>query len=268
MTDRNNDQESVTEAARSVLREVLTVLGKYLDKMVIVGGWVPELLFPNKGHIGSNDVDLALDVSNIEPAAYEAITRLLRNAGYENRDVSSRFTKKVGKGNVEIKVDLITGEGERSSTESHVQVQDLHVWKARGVDLAFVSPATIDVSGTLPKGEHNTVRARIPTVSTYLCMKAFPLSERLKEKDAYDMVFCIENYPGGPRALAKTFAPIRDNALVQEGLAILCAKFKTENEIGPVWAARVAEEAGEDREIAHRRAFELVRTLLDELGVP
>ena len=48
-------------ACRSVLIEVLTILAKDLDKVAVVGGWVPELVFPNKGHIGSLDVDLALD---------------------------------------------------------------------------------------------------------------------------------------------------------------------------------------------------------------
>ncbi len=34
-------------------------------------------------------------------------------------------------------------------------------------------------------------------IAAYLCIEAITLSERKKEKDAYDMCFCIENYPGG-----------------------------------------------------------------------
>jgi len=29
-----------------VLIEVLNVLGTYVDDMVVIGGWVPELMFP------------------------------------------------------------------------------------------------------------------------------------------------------------------------------------------------------------------------------
>jgi hypothetical protein len=257
-----------TTAARSVLVEVLTVLAGYLDKLVIVGAWVPELLFPNRGHIGSTDVDLALDVTRILPAAYEAITRRLTDAGYERTDLPNRFVKGVGSSNVQVKVDLITGEfGEPCATQSHVQFQDMLVWKAHGVDLAFSFWTTVDVSGTLPRGGRQTLKARVPTASAYLCIKAITLAERMKEKDAYDIVFCVGNYPGGPRALASEFAPLMGHQLAQEGLTHLRAKFRTIEEVGPVWAAQAAEEAGEDKEIARRRAFELVSALLDELQV-
>jgi len=36
-----------TEAARMVMLELVRILGEYKDSMVIVGGWVPELLFAN-----------------------------------------------------------------------------------------------------------------------------------------------------------------------------------------------------------------------------
>lgn len=50
-------------AARSVLLELSHLLGAYRSGIVIVGGWVPGLLFPGMAeqHIGSTDVDLALD---------------------------------------------------------------------------------------------------------------------------------------------------------------------------------------------------------------
>ena len=49
-----------TSASRAVLIEVLNVLGAFRDDIVLVGGWVPELLYPDRGHIGSLDVDLAV----------------------------------------------------------------------------------------------------------------------------------------------------------------------------------------------------------------
>ena len=49
-----------TAASRAVLIEVANVLGAFREHLVVVGGWVPELLFPDKGHIGSLDVDLAV----------------------------------------------------------------------------------------------------------------------------------------------------------------------------------------------------------------
>jgi len=55
--------ETLVEAARSVLLEVVHLLSQYHDGIVLVGGWVPDLLIPGDAthHIGSIDVDLALD---------------------------------------------------------------------------------------------------------------------------------------------------------------------------------------------------------------
>jgi hypothetical protein len=36
------------DACRAVLIEVLTILAKDLDKLAVVGGWVPELAFPTR----------------------------------------------------------------------------------------------------------------------------------------------------------------------------------------------------------------------------
>ncbi len=44
-----------TTAARAVLIEVMNVLGAFGDDIVLVGGWVPELLYPGRGHMGSLD---------------------------------------------------------------------------------------------------------------------------------------------------------------------------------------------------------------------
>lgn len=64
MVSRTIDYSAdAVEAARQVMLEVTRVLGEYANSIVIVGGWVPELLLAATGakHIGSNDVDLALN---------------------------------------------------------------------------------------------------------------------------------------------------------------------------------------------------------------
>src|SRR6516225_2225014 len=135
-------------ACRSVLIEVLTILAKDRDNLAVVGGWVPELAFPNKGHIGSLDVDLALDARKLKPKAYESIRKKLVDAGYQQSpDMSNRFFRSI--------------EG------THLQIQELAVWKARGVDLAFVFQQEVAVEGVLPDGAHNKVTARMPMIAAY-----------------------------------------------------------------------------------------------------
>ena len=71
-------------AARAVMLELVRLLGEYRDDMVIVGGWVPELLLPSAQtkHIGSTDVDLALDHRRITEAGYQTIRDHLLRHGY------------------------------------------------------------------------------------------------------------------------------------------------------------------------------------------
>lgn len=57
---------------------MLTILGLYLDGIVVIGGWVPELTFPGRGHVGSFDVDLALDARRIQADGYNSIRKRLR----------------------------------------------------------------------------------------------------------------------------------------------------------------------------------------------
>ena len=61
MVTIRNYAEEIVEAARSVLLELGRLLGEYMDEIVVVGGWVPELLLPQDQarHVGSIDVDLA-----------------------------------------------------------------------------------------------------------------------------------------------------------------------------------------------------------------
>jgi hypothetical protein len=75
------------DACRAVLIEVLTILAKDLDKLAVVGGWVPELAFPNEGHIGS---------LKLEPKAYESIRKKLADAGYQqSTEMSNRFFRNI-----------------------------------------------------------------------------------------------------------------------------------------------------------------------------
>jgi hypothetical protein len=258
-------------ACRSVLIEVLTILAKDLNNLAVVGGWVPELAFPDKGHIGSLDVDLALDATKLKPLAYESIRRKLVDSGYQQSlDMPNRFFRTIKGTSFQVKVDLITGEFlDLSAGGTHLQIQELAVWKARGVDLAFAFQQDVLVEGVLPDGGHNSVTAKLPTIAAFLCIKAITLSERMKKKDAYDICFCIDNYSGGYKALADEFRGKLENKLIGEGIAILREKFARLDSIGPVWAAQTVEEAtagtDPDLEMEQRRAYELVNALLRQI---
>jgi hypothetical protein len=93
------------------------------------------------------------------------------------------------------------------------------------------------------------------------------LDDRKKEKDAYDIYFCLANYPGGIARLVKEFQPLMNDGLVQESLGRICGKFQSIDSIGPVWAAQVVQAAGGDYEFTRRDAFERANALFEALGV-
>ena len=69
--------KGMVEAAYRVLGEIVNILEPYAEDMRIVGGWVPSLLFPEKDHIGSIDVDVLFNQNDIGKAeSYENIKRI------------------------------------------------------------------------------------------------------------------------------------------------------------------------------------------------
>ena len=53
--------EGQKEAAHRVLVELVNLFNEYRDDIRIVGGWVPDLMFPGEGHVGSIDVDVLIN---------------------------------------------------------------------------------------------------------------------------------------------------------------------------------------------------------------
>ncbi len=252
------------EASHAVLLEVLSVLGLYTDGIVVVGGWVPSLVFPGRGHVGSLDVDLALDAGRIRSSGYESIRGRLLAAGYVQDELHRGvFRRAVGPDPITVRVDMITGlEGDASSA----LVQDLQIGRLRGVEIAIDHAAVLTLAGRLPGGERGSVRARVVSIPAFLCMKAFALSERKKDKDGYDIYFCLANYGGGPPALAEAMRPVLDVSRGLEAVAMLREHFAAIDSVGPVGAGRFARGAGGDEEQVRRAAFELARRLLGRLG--
>lgn len=261
-------------AARSVLLELTHLLGQYRDDIVVVGGWVPELLLPQSQvhHIGSTDVDLALNHRTLQEAGYRTIKELLLARGYREGSQPFIFHRIVQQGSREIvvEIDFLAGEYEGTGQSHRTQkVQGVRARKARGCDLAFDDSTEVTLHGVLPEGGEDTARVRVASLVPFLTMKGIALTERLKEKDAWDVVFCLQHYPGGVDALIQEFRPHLAHGLVQEGLKSLAEKFASPNHIGPKFVADFEELTDLDaRALVQRDAYERVQYLLQGLGIP
>lgn len=273
MVTKKDYREDAVKAARSVLLELTHLLGEFRKDIVLVGGWVPELILPDSDpkHLGSIDVDLAFNHLTIKDETYQTICKLLKESNYKEGPQPFIFLRDVvvhGR-TYEVQVDLLAGEYEGSTkSHRHQRVQDVMARKTRGCDLAFEHPVEVKLEGTLPEGGKDSVVVRVASVVPFIIMKSMALANRLKEKDAWDIHFCIQNFPGGIAALAEAFKPFLSHGLVKEGLNNIAEKFASVDHMGPKFVADFEGISdAESRAQKHREAFERVHALLGLLGL-
>ncbi len=257
-------------AARSVMIELAHLLGEYRKYLVIIGGWVPELLFP--GHVGSTDVDLAIDHKHLPKEGYKTIQGLLLSKGYRlkaNSQFSYLRDVPVEGKIMTVQVDLLAGEYQGPGGDHrHQRVQDVLARKARGCDIAFDNPLEVTIEGQLPGGAMDSVRVQVASIVSFLVMKGMALDDRLKEKDAWDIYYCVQNYPRGLDVLAEELRSHLGHALVREGLAKIAKHFASEKHVGPKCVADFQGITGtEERELLQRDAYERVHYVLNKLGI-
>ncbi len=274
MVTRTDYNQIAVKAAYSVLIEVVRILGEYRENIVLIGGWVPQFLFQQKGdlHTGSTDVDLALDHKRIGDEAYKGIHDLLLERAYQPGKQPFIFHRSVTIDGIEVsvQVDLLSGEYEGTSKRHrHQKVQEIRARKVRGCDLAFDDPIELTIEGTLPGGAEDSATIRVASIVPFLIMKAIALDLRLKEKDAYDIYYCLKQYSDKLDDLVAEFRPHLENGLIQEGLAKLSKNFASVAHTGPKFVAAFEEISDTENRIQMERdAFErvnyLLRKLLDE----
>jgi hypothetical protein len=277
MVTRDDYPNDGVQAAHAVLLELAHVLGEYLDDIVIVGGWVPGLLYPDAPtpHTGSLDVDLALNHRTLQEAGYRTIHQLLTLQGYyqkpkpDSQPYQYYRDVPVGGKAIVVEVDFVAGEyGGTARGHRHQRIQDVQPRKARGCDLAFERPTVVRIDGRLPDGAEDSVIVRVTSIAPFLLMKSMLLARRDKPKDAWDIYFCLVNYPYGLDALAEEFRPHREHGLYREGLAALDGKFRSATDYGPT---RVADFEGrtdaEERAILQQDAYQRTRYLLERVNL-
>lgn len=256
----------VAAASKSVLLELITLLRAYERALVLVGGWVPYLLLERHRrpedrfvHVGSIDIDFAVDPALVNEPQYATVVELLRSRGYRpvmdrrqtrlpwafERSVQSPLTSKT----YVIRVDFLAPPDAVGSKPAVVAVQDeLCARKMRGCEAAFAHQATIQLSGSLPDGGELTVPVRMADIVGSLAMKGIVLGERYREKDAYDIYALIAHYGRGPAEVAAAVRPHASQPLVQAGLDSIRRAFATRAAHGPAWVAAFLVHAMFERE--------------------
>jgi hypothetical protein len=121
----------------------------------------------------------------------------------------------------------------------------------------------IQFRGVLPSGETDQVDVRVAAIMPFLVMKAMAMDGRIKNKDPYDIYYCLTHYPLGMEGIIEEFRPHRNNALVKQAIEKIGTKFSSIDDYGP----RSVPEAGNitdptEREIMARTSFERINDFL------
>ena len=74
-------------------------------------------------------------------------------------------------------------------------------------------------------------------------MKGYALNGRYKQKDSYDIYYCVRNYPGGIPSLADACRPLLERKSGAKGYAFVNAKFDTIEGFGPTCVRKFVEES-------------------------
>ena len=247
--------------------ELVNIFGEYEEDIRIVGGWVPDLMFPGEGHIGSVDVDVLINHLTLHDEGYENMSRILLKNGYrEHPEKYFSFIKMVEVEGVFYDVDLDILAGMYGGTQKKKRsqhVQGIKALKATGGNFAFDYPSQkISLEAKRPDGAVDVANISVIAVVPYLIMKTAAMG-RGKAKDAYDIYFLIRHYKGGVKELAKEFQSNAGNKLVQEMKEKLAGKFASPDHAGPRDIVDFLGLTDEDEiEMTKRDAYEQMQALL------
>ena len=255
------------EAAHRVLVELCSLFSQYQDDIRLIGGWVPDLLYPDRGHVGSVDVDILINHLTLQDVGYQTMARILSMNGYRKHPVKYfSFIREVEINGVlfDVDVDILAGMYDGTKREKRSQhVQGMKALKATGGDFAFkLEPQRISLEAPRPDGAIDIAKVNVVALVPYFVMKTAAMG-RGKAKDAYDLYFLIKNYPGGVKQLALEFSDFSKTPLVCEMKAKLSEKFASVDHAGPVDVANFMNLSNEQEiSMLRRDAYEQIRTLL------
>ena len=258
-----------TEAAHRILVELVNLFDEYRDEIRIVGGWVPELMFPGEGHVGSVDVDVLIDHLKLTDAGYQTMAKILLSHGYsEQPEKYFSFVKTVEVDGIQydVDVDILAGMyGGTQKKKRSQHVQGVKALKATGGNFAFeFEPQEVKVEAKRPDGAVDVAHVNVVAVVPYLVMKTAAMG-RGKAKDAYDVYFLVKHYEGGVTHLSRLFEGVKNAKIVQKMKEKLGEKFASVDHAGPVDVAEFLEADGEEAEFLRRDAYEQIQALISRI---
>lgn len=240
------------QAVLQVLVELAQILGSQHQNFVLVGGSVPSLLFENATpeHIGTLDIDLDLNPETLGDYDYAELVKELEDHDYERGlkglkpfQMQRTIDLKDGAKPIPVIIDLLMPKDAVVKEHNPKLIEGLTVQRIDGGIYGLKHYQEISIDGYMPDGRPNKVKILVASPPALLVMKGYALVGRDKQKDAYDIWFCIRNYEGGIDSLAAACKPLMDEDEARQAFINIAEKFREENDFGPITVRRFLEDS-------------------------
>ena len=262
-------------SARATCLYVATILGDYLEDLVVVGGLVPSLLIDQgalpagaEAHVGTLDLDVGLSLALLDDKRYQEISERLRRYGFrqdQNEDGQPTRQRWVFESGAGVTIDFLispTADGESGGSIKGLE-SDFAAIVAPGLHLAFRDRLKITLTGETLRGEAAQREVWVSGAGAYLALKALAFDGRGENKDAYDLFYVLRNFRSGPGSVAAAFRPLLDDPKATEAIEILRRDFHAPGQLGPQRVLAFLDQGGDDALAADISGF--VAAFLDAL---
>lgn len=264
-------KEIVIKATRQVLLEVFKLLEDFHKSLILVGGWVPVVIIPEAEdeHVGTLDVDLLINDKFLNETGSETIEDILLANDYRHGTEPGRFFKKIdidGK-SIVVPVDFLTSEQRYISRNEFLDITGIHPITSPGCEISFEVNEEISLDGNLPDGSYYSTVIKSAGIAALIVMKAHAMNIREKTKDAYDIWFCLANYPRSTESIANALNPHVGKNSVKTALALLSKHFGSIEDRGPKDVVKEDGSTDSDyRLFLQQDSFQRVQALLNCIG--
>ena len=206
-------------------------------------------------HVGTQDIDLGLQVALLSQERYQALTERLRQAGFhadqnENRLIRQRWKLE---GEIPVTIDFLIAPTEQTKGAGRLLnlEEDFAAIVTPGLQLAFEDQVAVPLSGTTIRGEQAIRTVRVCGPGAYVVLKALAFRSRGENKDAYDLYFVLSRYGNEVQDVVTRLRPLLGTEEGQRAIQILREDFLAVDSVGPM---RVAEFLGNPGDLDLRAA--------------
>lgn len=271
---------AATDRCERALVTLVGGIGPWSDRLYLVGGLAPRFIVETlpegvAPHVGTLDVDLVigLAVGEESPEAYRTLQNNLERSGFKLTEPSFRWVREID--GVSVFVEFLcetetTEPGRIFRPSGEGTGSKLGAFNVRGANLVTRDFIEREVSAErLDGGGLSTVRLRVAGVLSYTVLKILAFQDRHNTKDAYDLIFTLLNYPGGPRKAGEFAASssVSADSDVLAAVDLLHERFTDMDRDGPAAYSQFLVRDDADAEmLLKRQAVATVSQFLDGFG--